>query len=191
MSDKFWLIQRASFDKDIERATELFGSKEKHLIHPEYMGAAEFEWGSIPRAYVRIMSQFERYKLFCDDLKTIRGVPVCLFCREDRHDETIEAIKAYIREPYTLKEWSNLTQHFKETSEHDKYSLRTNFWWCIDHSRDPESTGYKIGDWMLFIGAKDRQNAFTSIINLDYLQWFQQLQEEEREEKIKEAWRNW
>lgn len=54
MGKHFWLIQRGSF-RDLKSATKFLGGSPTHLINPDYMGAAEFEWGAIPRAYRRIM----------------------------------------------------------------------------------------------------------------------------------------
>lgn len=59
MGKHFWLIQRGSF-RALETAKKFLGGSFEHLIDPDYMGAAEFEWGAIPRAYRRIMGQYDQ-----------------------------------------------------------------------------------------------------------------------------------
>lgn len=188
MSKSFWLIQRGSFRSNLETATSFLGGGDRHLVSGDYMGAAEFEWGAVPAAYSRVMSQLDKYELFCDDLKTVRGVPVCLFCRKDRYVDTLTAIKDYINTPYPLKEWSGLHQHFEENlSDFDRHVLKTNFWWCIDHDYSPEESD-TAGDWMLFVGAADRQAAFLRVINADFSGWWAKMDKDERAKRVKNAW---
>ena len=82
MSNKhFYLIQRGTFNKNLEQATEFLGCSSKHLIDPDYMGSAEFEFGAIPRAFRRIIHKYSEYKLHITDIKTVGGVPFCLYCK--------------------------------------------------------------------------------------------------------------
>lgn len=188
MSEKFWLIQRGKFRSNLDTATTFLGGSNNHLIDPDYMGAAEFEWGAIPAAYSRIMSQFDKYELFPDVLRTVRNTPVCLFCRRDRREDTVKAITDYIYNQYILKEWSNLPQHFRESSMYERHALKTNFWWCIDHDYSPDGTKIA-GDWILFVGAADRQRAFQRVVKSDFDSWWSRMDEEERSKRVKEAWR--
>ena len=194
MSNRFYLIQRGTFNKNLKEATALFGSSSSYLIDPDYMGSAEFEFGAIPKAYRRIIHQYSDYKLHITDITTVRGVPFCIYCRDEYYEEILTAIKEYINKPYNLKEWTNMEYHFRElntTNQFDvdryKYAIRTNFWWCIDINKN----GHHIGDWMAFIGATDRQNRFTEIISNDYSNWWMKKTPEEREDDIKKAYRSW
>lgn len=186
MANQFWLIQRGNFNNDINAPTSFFGGDSTHLIQGDYMGSAEFEYGAIPAAYVRIMSRYDEYRLYDTGLKTVRGVPLNLFAHREHHSSIITAIKRYLENPYHLKEWSNLEYHFKDISDGDKHRLRTNFWWCIDHNRFAEED---IGDWVLFTGAYDRQKAFLRVIDTDFREWWSALDSETQQKKIKEAWR--
>ena len=184
---KFWLIQRGSF-RDLNSATKFLGRSSEHLIDPDYMGAAEFEWGAIPRAYRRIMGQYEKYSLHVTDLVTTGGVPSCLFCMDSKYEQILTEIKSYLDKPYHLKEWTNMEAHFtKSVSDIEtrfySHKLRTNFWWCIDKSRKDED----IGDWIAFTGAADRQNAFMRVINSDYTNWWLKKSEKEREDEFMES----
>lgn len=189
-----YLIHRGQFNSNLDTATGLFGGKESNLIKPEYMGAAEFEFGAIPRAFRRIMGQYDKYSLHVTDLVTIGGVPFCLYCRDDRYDAILAAIKVYLEKDYRLKTWSNMHYHFKpiptdnRTLENNKWHLKTNFWWCIDVASI--SDDYHItGDWIAFTGATDRQKAFTRVMDSDYHDWWMKKPERERQAEFEIAFR--
>ena len=194
MKNKFWLIQRGKFN-DLAKATKFLGGSQEHLIDPDYMGAAEFEWGAIPKAYRRIMGQFDKYSLHVTDLVTIGGVPFCLYCRDDHYNEILEAIKVYLKEHYQLKEWSNMHAHFEPiptgewSRKHHKYELQTNFWWCIDVSPIECKCEWDnpVGDWIAFTGASDRQNAFKRVIQNDYDNWWSKKTPENQAEEFNKA----
>ena len=178
MKQSFYLIQRGTFAKDLNREfTGLAGaSYNGRLIDLDYMGAAEFEWGAIPNAYRRLMYHYEEYKLHVTDLVTVRGVPFSIFCKDKDYPTILKAIKEYIENPYPLKEFPALREHFVDTTP--RY-LGINFWWCIDR------TG--IGNWMAFTGAADRLNKFMSIIDNDYKNRYLLTDKEIREEEYQKA----
>ena len=184
MSNQFYLIQRGKFNSadKVPSATALIGSHpDLCLISPDYMGAAEFEFGAIPHAYRRIMGQFDQYSLeTVPDLVPTSGVPFNLFCRSDRRELIVEALKEFIEKPYRLKEFSNMDAQFRVNPDiHDpmyKYEIKTNFWWCIDIG---------IGDWMAFLKPKEQQ--VKKALKKDYEEWWLMKPEEEREEKYKKS----
>ena len=196
MKNKFWLIQRGKFN-DLAKATKFLGGSQEHLIDPDYMGAAEFEWGAIPKAYRRIMGQFDKYSLHVTDLITTGGVPFCLYCRDDRYEVILNAIKVYLKEHYQLKEWSNMHAHFEPTPtgewsrKHHKYELQTNFWWCIDATpiECEHEWDNPVGDWIAFTGAADRQNAFKRVIQSDHDNWWNAMNSAQRDEEFSKAFK--
>lgn len=195
MGNKFWLIQRGEFNNNLETATSFFGGRNECLIEPDYMGAAEFEWGAIPRAFRRILGQFDKYSLHVTELATTGGAPFCIYCRDDRYEAILEGIKEYLAKHYPLKEWSNMHAHFepvptdKVAREHRKWALKTNFWWCIDVANASDDTRFanQCGDWIAFTGATDRQNAFLRVINHDYSDWWMEKSEADRQEEFQSA----
>lgn len=189
MRDKFWLIQRGggSF-QDPNTATEFFGPGNEHLISGDYMGYAEFEWGAIPRAFRRIMDNYDKYSLHVTDVTTARGVPFCLFCRDEFYEDIIREIRRFIAVPYPLKEFSNLQSHFVKNP--DRHALKTNFWWCIDRVyKDSEPDEFHIGDWIGFIGATDRQKAMQRVLDHSYHGWWEQFSDADRKAMLKDAYR--
>ena len=194
MRDRFWLVQRGTFNSNLTDATQFFGHD--GLIDLDYMGSAEFEWGAIPKAFRRIMGQRDQYALYITDFETIGGVPFCVFCRKDRYDKVLDAIKKYLDGGYGLKEYSNMREHFKVSGRvsltANKYTLRTNFWWCIDKADIgpdvDEDFDNLVGDWIAFTGATDRQKAFLRAIDSDYNNWWlKNYTEEEREKEFKNS----
>lgn len=180
MKDHFWLIQRAKF-WNIENATELFGGSPNHLVRPDYMGSAEFEFGAIPRAYRRIMGQFDQYNVHILNITNFQGVPFYLFCRDDRYEATVAELKSYMNNRYRLLEYSGIHAHLQDTiNDNDKFLREINFWWCIDSHSD-------VGDWMLFLGSTDRYQAFLRCIQADYNNWWMKFPKEERDEMFDKA----
>lgn len=171
---KFYLIQRGKINKGntFNGVTGRDG-----FVDLDYMGSSEFEWGAIPKAYRRIMGQFEQYSLSETGLKTSKGVPLQIFCRADMCDEIVAEIKAYIQEPYHLKEYSALAEHFKPNLSSDDSWTRnnTNFWWDIRN------------DWIAFIGASDRARIFRETIEKDYHDWWLAKDEATREADLRKA----
>lgn len=186
MGKHFRLVQRGSF-RNLKSATKFIGGSCEYLIDPDYMGSSEFEWGAIPMAYRRIMGQYGEYGLHVTDLVTTGGVPFCLYCMDGKYEQIFAEIKAYLKNPYPLKEWTNMDAHFTTECSfdvnHRKYQLRTNFWWCIDKS----SADDDVGDWIAFVGAADRQNAFKRVIRNDYTNWWMKKSAAEREKDFKES----
>lgn len=179
--EHFWLIQRGSF-RDLDNP-QFFGGSAGHLIDPDYMGSAEFEFGAIPKAFRRLMGHFGEYDLRVLDITNPNGVPFCLFCKKDRYSDILAELKNYISNRYQLKEYSGIHAHLPGSTE-DAWLRRTNFWWCIDY---PSS----IGDWVLFLGGRDRQKALINSLNHDYLEWWMKKSEEERAKELEQANRRW
>ena len=192
VNNRFCMIQRGKFRNNIDSATEFVGGSDHHLIALDYMGSAEFEWGAIPKAYRRIMGQYDQYSLHVTDLVTTGGVPFCVFCKNDHYDKILEAIKLYLKEGYRLKESTNMQVHFTEPKsdwdkKHGKFKLQTNFWWCIDVVKPNADINNPcervVGDWIAFIGATDRQHCFTRVINTEYNEWWLRKTDDERKKE--------
>lgn len=193
MEDKFWLIQRGKFNNNIDTATSFLGGRSECLINPA-LCASEFEWVAVPKAYRRILGQYDQYSLHVTDLVTTDGVPFCLYCRDDRYEIILNAIRVYLKEDYQLKD---MQAHFEPiptdewSRKRHKYELQTNFWWCIDVSPiECEHTWDSCaGDWIAFTGASDRQSAFNRVLKLDYMNWWMKKSEDERKKEFEGSFR--
>ena len=176
-----YLIQRG-YRKNSDDFTGLTGPN--GLIELDYMGAAEFEWGTIPASYRRIMGEYENYVFHKTKLINVNGCPLWLYCHKDKATEVERCISEYVKSWYKTKEFTNLDSHFSpETVKHSigqrKFELKTNFWWDVE----------KYHDWMAFIGADDIMVMFKKAISTDYTDWWMQKPEEQRYVELKEVYR--
>jgi|WetSurMetagenome_2_1015567.scaffolds.fasta_scaffold80519_3 hypothetical protein len=112
--ERVWLIQRGTV-RDIP----------KHLvtgidsiIEYDYMGAAEFEWGALPKSLYRILKNIQQYT-FCEiDIKDFKGNNMKIFCKKEDIDEaSINAL--YLAEGKLHPYISGLS--------------KKNFWWDIQN----------------------------------------------------------
>lgn len=174
--NKFYLVQRGNWNttinKDNAANTSLTG--ETGLIGLDYMGSAEFEFGTIPKAYRRILAEIQQYSVVTTSIKNINGVPLCLYCRSDKVEETENSILAYLNNPWHLKEWIHLDEHMERA---ERNSIRENFWWAIENGID----------WMAFFGGQDRITIFNAVIKNDYENWWMKKTEEDRKADIQAA----
>jgi len=104
-----------------------------------------------------------------------------VFCRKDRETEVVQAIREFVKQPYHLKEYSELEKLPKARKEDTSYDGRhSNFWWCIDSNESYE-------DWMAFL--QPQLTLFTEAVKNDRQNWWLKKTPEEREEEYKESLR--
>lgn len=191
---KLYLIQRGKLHAG-EHFEKFTGSKDNCFVDLDYMGAAEFEWGAIPKAYRRIFDNFKEFELIKTDLITIDGKFFWLFCKKERYEETLNCIKDFIENPYYLHEYSDLPEHFKkQTSSLLKdFYKKTDFWWDIKN------------DWIGFLSGGEKcgkrknkikdgtgkANAFKEILKKDFQELWVNISYEEREKMKKEIYQHW
>jgi hypothetical protein len=76
----------------------------------DYMGAAEFEFGAVPKAIDAIAKGFSEGNCVTGEI-TIYGVPVYYITHKDAEKATIRRIEDLAKDPYItkirLKEWTN------------------------------------------------------------------------------------
>lgn len=192
---RLYLVQRGKLHagEHFERFT---GSKDNAFVELDYMGAAEFEWGAIPKAYRRIFDKFDEFELIKTDLVTNEGKFFYLFCKKDRYEDTLACIKEYIENPYTLHEYSHLSEHFKKQVDNFSWSnnyKKTDFWWDI------------VNDWIGFLAGGEKcgkrknkikdgtgkANAFKEILKKHFQELWLDKTSEEREDMRKTIYRNW
>lgn len=168
---KFWLIQRVEKwnDDPVEEITGFAGGP-ANLLELDYMGSAEFEFGAIPRAYRRIMGEFEQYGIHQSTITNSNGVPLQIYCKADMLQEIEEALKEYIAKPYPMQE--NPRFPYGYSDRHPRA------WWDIRN------------DFVMFFGVQDRVNKFNRVITREYNDWWMTKLPEIRDADLKEAYRN-
>lgn len=188
---KFNLIQRGTFRDECVNNTNtiggFFGGGHHNLVDPDYMGSSEFEYGAIPRAYRRFMQKRHDYRLVNlkeeMGLENVNGIPFWVYIHREDYGDFIVAFKDYIADlrdrnkirSWHLKEATYIERHLDRLTFLGRPEMpRGNFWWCIDIRE-----GY-VGDWFLFLGAKDRVNALLHAFEHDYTNWWINLSDEDR-----------
>ena len=191
---QFYLIQRGKIREDPSSKTEFLSGRSQSLIDPDYMGAAEFEFGAIPASYIRIRSKGFNYILFDTGYYTVTGKKFYIYCDKNHYEEILEEIKRMVnsKDYYLLKEYAHMKEHFQWFSYKDSewkkrdhnYAIEnTDFWWCIDRNEEE----YNIGDWFAFVTSdKEFVDKFCEIMKKD-IEAFENMTEEEKEEKIRKA----
>jgi hypothetical protein len=163
----FYLIQRGNFNKDGNGLTGRDG-----VVDLDYMGSAEFEFGAIPRSFRRIMHDFNNYIYTPTGIYTKENNELILFSNQDSSNEIVDGLISFIRNPYHLKEYSELEKIPNSSVSDTGYNkLGTDFWWCIEL--------YK--DWMAFLNSN--RELFEKGINNDYNNWWLEKPEEVRHQE--------
>lgn len=117
---KTTLIQRAKFEnRDYKKGID-------SIVHFDYMGSSEFEWGALPESLGKIRDLINDYTYL--DVP-IKDKVITVFCKDSQKSE----VKQY------LTELSENKWHLQEYSDFDNYvnpqfmKSRTDFWWDISN----------------------------------------------------------
>jgi hypothetical protein len=125
---KTYLIQRGT----IENQESKKGIDS--IVHFDYMGAAEYEWGALPNSLERLRNKINEYT-YLDII--INGKTISVFCNNNQKPD----VKLYLEElangEMHIKACSCFDQYVKP-SKHDltwqaKNPLNINFWWDIQN----------------------------------------------------------
>ena len=163
----FYLIQRGTFNGLKGEYDGLTGRN--GLINLDYMGASEFEWGTLPASYRYIMKNKGNYIYhYCNSIKDYRGKILVIYCHRDYADDIEKEMKNYIDKRYHLKCYSTIHSHI---SGDDEYGIRKDFFWNLDDDAD--------GQWMAWFGM-DKLTPFKTNIDKDYEEWYLKLPEDKR-----------
>lgn len=132
-----WLIQRAIIiDRPHQKG---LGA----LIRLDYMGSAEFEWGSVPASLKRIRENVDAYTVF--DLQVGKGKVLTVGCQEAMKEDVKYVLQTLAKgEAIPLKERAELFEWVHPEAK--RYDPSTNFWWDIEN------------DWM----AWEKNDAFAA-----------------------------
>lgn len=117
---KPYLIQRASFANRDKNGID-------SILHFDYMGSAEFEWGALPKSLKRIRENFDDYIYLTFKIK---DKSIRVFCKSDYKDLIEEYLIGLSERKFRLKEISYFDSYInQEGSLKDDY----HFWWDIDN----------------------------------------------------------
>lgn len=171
---KFWLIQTGRVTTSPRNNP--YGPKNViDNVQLDYMGAAEFEWGALPKALARMMKHYGEYSTAHTGIYTPDGDEVILFCKNDDSETVVGLLNSYFEQPYELKGFSPIVP---------KANM---FWWCIDyngfHARHPQY-GRNNGDWIACTSSD--YELVKNSLDAAYEIWMM-MPDEEREKLYHEA----
>jgi hypothetical protein len=99
------------------------------IVRLDYMGAAEFEFGAIPKSLRALMENLNHLVIH------ITGVnDICLICNKKDQDAAFDVVDRLAREgdaAYNLHERTELKEAL-EYKQGDRRTYRTNMWWDIE-----------------------------------------------------------
>ena len=120
-----YLIQRCESRADIKRPADGFDA----AFRLHYMGAAEFEFGSLPASLRRVCTDLAAYS-FSDSGVSASSGPVLIFCKPDQISAATEIVKACSTWTHRSKECVYLDRSVKGTHKRGDYSY-CDLWWDI------------------------------------------------------------
>jgi hypothetical protein len=132
MLNEPYLIQRGRFKADG------VASGYDGLIQNDYMGSAEFEFGSLPQSLKFITTNLNSYTVNPTGLKCVDGRGLFLICRDDSKNEIAEVL-AQLAVPeqrtFRLKERCYLSEALQQEKRNGRLTSagQTEVWWDIDN----------------------------------------------------------
>ena len=125
---KTYLIQRAQIeDRDYKQGID-------SIIHLDYMGASEFEWGAVPQSLKAIRVDIADYTYM--DIP-MDGKVITVFCKVSQRPEIREYLNALASGEmrcHSYTDFDNLLRPSNLQKDWQKrHPLRTSFWWDIEN----------------------------------------------------------
>jgi len=96
------------------------------IIHLDYMGASEFEWGALPKSLKQIRADLSNYIYF--DV-TIKSKTVTVFCQKSLKNEVEEYLLSLISREMRTHEYTAIPDYFNDGYHKDTI----DFWWDVEN----------------------------------------------------------
>ena len=146
MIHNMYLVQR------VERRHEL-----RNKVNPsiddryqmDYMGSAEYEFGSLPKSLKRICKELDKFVIHTSEIKDHKGNSLKFFIEESKIADYMQEISSYLNGKRRLKEYIHLKEIMGgvdwsgkplDQSKH----LMEDIWWDIDNDVWFTFTQYEI-----------------------------------------------
>lgn len=98
------------------------------LVKFDYMGAAEFEWGALPKALKEICGILDELEIHSLDIKTTKGETLWLLCKNEDVEQLREFWVKASKDPYSVNTKETVFYNRNKVFEP---SNNINFWWDI------------------------------------------------------------
>lgn len=129
------LVQSGHFRKDIDSIDNDKITGIDDIIDFDYMGSAEFEFGSLPRSLRRMTINKDYYSVFTfDEYKDKNGNSLKVYAPRLYFDNVKGIVDRLVVSGDGLQEYCSLHRNFMENDDNSTYYKYTsNFWWDIDN----------------------------------------------------------
>lgn len=116
---KTHLIQRGKFEnRDYKKGVD-------SIVHFDYMGSSEFEWGALPESLGNIREAINDYTYL--DVP-IKDKVITVFCKDSQKSDVKQYLTELSENKWSLQEYSDFDSYINP-SQYIK--SRTDFWWDI------------------------------------------------------------
>jgi len=118
---KTTLIQRAKFEnRDYKKGID-------SIVHFDYMGSSEFEWGALPESLGKIRDLINDYTYL--DVP-IKGKVITVFCKNSQKSDVKQYLTELSENKWYLQEYSDFDNYINPSQN---FKSRTDFWWDISN----------------------------------------------------------
>lgn len=118
---KTTLIQRAKFEnRDYKKGID-------SIVHFDYMGSSEFEWGALPESLGKIRDSINDY-IYLD--VPIKDKVITVFCKDSQKSEVKQYLTELSENKWHLQEYSDFDNYINPSQN---FKSRTDFWWDISN----------------------------------------------------------
>lgn len=138
-----YLVQRAKF-KNRENRKGLDA-----ILSFDYMGSAEFEFGSLPDSLQRIRAKINQYSYV--EYQITKTNTVTIFCKQSDIELARRHVDGLAKNEYRLKEYCDF-QYWIARGRESWMSCKNDFWWDISN------------DWMFWKSDTLFSTAFKTAI---------------------------
>jgi len=117
-----YLIQRANFaDRDFEKGID-------SIMKFDYMGSAEFEFGTLPDTLQEIRDNIESFTYL--EAK-VKDKEITVFCHEDHEPQVIQHLIDISDSKFRTKEWHAFDDYVNDDGY---FKDRVDIWWDLDNN---------------------------------------------------------
>jgi hypothetical protein len=154
----FWLIQRGHF-KDTKKS-DIDGIDS--LVSFDYMGAAEFEYGALPKALKETIGKLDELQIKVlknaadvemPKLHAKNGAQVFVISTPEQYAEVCQFVIDELSDKrHRLKEWTSMAEAIApDPRKKPSYNCTLDFWWDI------------VNNWFVVIGKANAENVLLAL----------------------------
>ena len=132
-------VQSGHFKRDIDSLDKKQINGIDDIVSLDYMGSAEFEWGTLPRSLRRMTINKDFYKVFVfNQYKDENGNSLKVYAPHVFFKNVQSIVDRLAVNGYGLQEYCSLHRHIQSEDKDDKdryfgYKDHSNFWWDIEN----------------------------------------------------------